>query len=264
MSYSTNFYDAQSVGMIYFSILFTFETCVGCFLGLVMHSTRWPRFTSILGAVLVLGGAVTSALVDPFPITSTLLFLLIGTGIGMARVVFLYSNFSSCPKPSLMAFFFNGGIRLHFTGAEFRARIPAEFRARIPAEFRARISAEFRARISAEFRARIPAEFRARNPAILRVGFGILPQLLGLGFLVPFAFESINFEANGLPFTALVVWGALAYVITTISSLYVIPRFGRKGTIFLSLLALALFQVFQPSPDPPLTCHRLIKCKNID
>nr|GMD91084.1 hypothetical protein Iba_chr14dCG15970 [Ipomoea batatas] len=87
MSYSTNFCDAhQSVGMIYFSILFTFGTCVGGFLGLVMHPTRWPRFTSILGAVLVLGGAVTSALVDPFPITSTLLFLLIGTGIGMTRV----------------------------------------------------------------------------------------------------------------------------------------------------------------------------------
>lgn len=91
MSDSTNFCDAQSVGMIYFSTLFTFGTCVGGFLGLVMHSRRWPRFTSFLGAVLVLGGAVTSAArVDPFPITSTLLFLLIGTGIGMTRVVRLF------------------------------------------------------------------------------------------------------------------------------------------------------------------------------
>nr|GMD94171.1 sugar carrier protein C-like [Ipomoea batatas] len=226
MSDSTNFCDAQSVGMIYFSTLFTFGTCVGGFLGLVMHSRRWPRFTSFLGAVLVLGGAVTSAArVDPFPITSTLLFLLIGTGIGMTRVGIPVLLLRISPD--------------HARDSLDRVIVLVFLLALI-------LVGRINARDTTEPYRPIRVLMREHRPLVIfRVGFGILPQLLGLGslVLVPFAFESINFGANDLPFTALVVWGALAFVITTISSVYVIPRFGRRGTIFLSLLAFALSQV---------------------
>nr|GMD85211.1 sugar transport protein 13 [Ipomoea batatas]GME03162.1 sugar transport protein 13 [Ipomoea batatas] len=262
MSDSTNFCDAQSVGMIYFSTLFTFGTCVGGFLGLVMHSRRWPRFTSFLGAVLVLGGAVTSAArVDPFPITSTLLFLLIGTGIGMTRVgipVLLLRISPDHARDSLdrtfdLSFSLGGFVcyltnylvykffKLHWVSVFIVLGVIV-----LVFLLALILVGRINARDTTEPYRPIRVLMREHRPLVIfRVGFGILPQLLGLGslVLVPFAFESINFGANDLPFTALVVWGALAFVITTISSVYVIPRFGRRGTIFLSLLAFALSQV---------------------